>query len=248
MQHRTSWLLHLIFMVIAVFELAGRFTENINLEYIFKPLIMVWITAYFMLFKRKKAFTWPVLMAFFFSWAGDNFLMFSERNELFFFAGVGGFFIAQLAYIYTFARYSEGGGKGYLQRQPVKGLLFLAYAAGIFYLLYPGLEGMLKPVVLVYALSLTGMSMMALNRHTRVNHRSFLLVFVGSVLFVLSDTLLAIHKFYLEFWQAGFWIMATYISAQYLIMRGLVLEEYQTGDYSISRDRMVSMAGSRPLA
>jgi len=225
MQKRTSILLHLLLVIIVIVELTGRITENINLEYYVKPLIMIWMAVYFLIFRKNKEFTLPVLVAFFFSWVGDNMLMFSGKNELFFFAGVGGFFIAQLTYIYIFTKFSEIGGKGYLQKHLIVGILFLAFAAGIYILLSPGLEGVMKPVILIYALSLIGMSMMALNRHSRVNYTSFLLVFIGSVLFVISDSMIALDKFLVEFSLAGFWIMVTYISAQYLIMRGLILEQ-----------------------
>ena len=224
MQRKTSLLLHVLLAIIVVIELTGRFTDNINLEYAVKPLIMIWMAVYFLIFRTKKAFTAPVLIAFFFSWCGDNLLMFSGKNELFFYAGVGGFFFAQLSYIYTFATFSEYGGKGYLQKHKITALFFIAYVAGIYYLLYPNLEGMMRPIILVYALSLIGMSMMALNRQSRVSHRSYLLVFIGSILFVLSDSMIALNKFYMEFYQAGFWIMLTYIAAQYLILRGLILE------------------------
>ena len=196
MKKRTSILLHLLLAIIVIVELTGRFTDNINLEYPVKPLIMIWMALYFLIFNTKKEFTLPVLIAFFFSWVGDNFLMFSGKNELFFYAGVGGFFLAQLAYIYIFARYSEKGGKGYLQKNMVIGLLFAAYVAGIYYLLYPGLEGIMKPIILLYALSLMGMSMMALNRNGRVNHLSFILVFIGSLLFLISDSIISLNKFY----------------------------------------------------
>ena len=225
MKKRTSILLHLLLAIIVIVELTGRFTDNINLEYPVKPLIMIWMALYFLIFNNKKEFTLPVLIAFFFSWVGDNFLMFSGKNELFFYAGVGGFFLAQLTYIYIFARYSEKGGKGYLQKNMIIGLLFAGYVAGIYYLLYPGLEGIMKPVILLYALSLMGMSMMALNRNGRVNHLSFILVFTGSLLFLISDSMIALNKFYSEFFLAGFWIMVSYIAAQYLIMRGLILEK-----------------------
>lgn len=225
MKNRTSFFLHLILVVIVIIELTGRLTGNINLEYLVKPLIMIWMAVFFIIFKTKKGFTVPVLIAFFFSWIGDNFLMFSGLNELFFFAGVGGFFIAQLAYIYIFTVYSENGGQGYLRKNLILGFLFIAYIAGFFYLLYPGLEGIMKPIILLYAISLIAMSMMALNRSGRVNRASFLLVFVGSCLFVISDSMIAFNKFYMEFSQAGFWIMVTYIAAQYLIMRGLILEK-----------------------
>ncbi len=206
-------------------ELTGRFTDNIRLEYPVKPLIMIWMAVYFLIYSKKQSFTIPVLLAFFFSWVGDNFLMFSEKNELFFFAGVGGFFLAQLTYIFIYSRYSEEKRKGYLQRNPMIIILFLLYVGGIYYILLPGLEGIMKPVILVYALSLIGMSMMALNRRGRVNPSSFRFVFMGSILFLLSDSMIAINKFAMEIPLAGFWIMITYILAQYLIMRGLVLEK-----------------------
>jgi uncharacterized membrane protein YhhN len=186
---------------------------------------MIWMAVYFLIFSKKKSFTVPVLLAFFFSWVGDNFLMFSGRNELFFFAGVGGFFLAQITYIYIFTRYSEEKRKGYLRKNPLIIALFLLYVGGIYYLLLPGLEGIMKPVILVYAISLMGMSMMALNRRGRVNPSSFRFVFTGSILFLVSDSMIAINKFTTEIPLAGFWIMITYILAQYLIMRGLVLEK-----------------------
>ena len=223
MKNRTSLILHLLLVIIAIVELTGRFTDNMSLEYTVKPLIMIWMAVYFLIFRKKKTFTVPVLVAFFFSWVGDN--LFLGKDELFFYAGVGGFFFAQLTYIYVFTRYSEKGGRGYLQKNMIIGLLFLAYVAGIFALLYPNMEGIMKPVILIYALSLMGMSMMALNRKGRVGDASFLPVFIGSVLFVISDSMLALNKFYAEFYQAEFWIMITYISSQYLIMRGLIREQ-----------------------
>lgn len=225
MQKRTSLLLHLLFAVIVVVELTGRFLDNIHLEYMVKPLIMIWVAVYFLIFKKKKEFTLPVLVAFFFSWVGDNFLMFSGKNELFFFAGVGGFFCAQLTYIYIFSTFKEKPGKGLLQRKPALIIPFIVYVIGIYILLFPGLEGLMKPIILVYALSLIGMSMMALNRKGRVGLLSYRLVFFGSILFLISDSMIALNKFYAEFTLAGFWIMITYIAAQYLIMRGLILEE-----------------------
>ena len=139
MKTRTSLLLHLIFVIIVVVELTGRLVDNIHLEYMVKPLIMIWMAVFFMIFKKKRSFVVPVLLAFFFSWLGDNFLMFSGNNELFFFAGVGGFFCAQLTYIYTFATYREKRGLGFMQKNPLFALIFLAYLAGILILLFPGL-------------------------------------------------------------------------------------------------------------
>lgn len=225
MKKNTSLLMHLLFALIVIIELIGRLVDNIQMEYFVKPLIMIWIAVYFMLYTRKTSFTIPVLLAFFFSWLGDILLMLSGKNELFFFAGVGGFFCAQVTYIYIFSKFSEKGGKGYLQKNPWLSLFFLAYVAGMLLLLFPGLEGMMKPIITVYAISLMLMSMMALNRSGRVGAMSFKLVFAGSLLFLLSDSMIAFNKFHSDIPLAGFLIMLTYIAAQYLIMRGLILEE-----------------------
>ena len=225
MKKNSSLYLHLIFAVIVIIELLGRLLDNIQMEYFVKPLIMIWIAIYFMLYTKKSAFTIPVLLAFFFSWVGDNLLMMSGKNELFFFAGVGGFFCAQLSYIYIFSRFSENGGKGRLQKNPWLSIFFFAYVAGMLILLFPGLEGMMKPIITIYALSLILMSMMALNRSGRVGDSSFKLVFVGSLLFLLSDSMLAFNKFHSDIPLSGFLIMLSYIAAQYLIMRGLILEK-----------------------
>ena len=56
MQNRTSLLLHLVFAVIVVIELTGRFLDIIQLEYMVKPLIMIWMGVYFLIFKKKKSF------------------------------------------------------------------------------------------------------------------------------------------------------------------------------------------------
>jgi uncharacterized membrane protein YhhN len=225
MQKRTSIQLHLLFVIIVVLELTSRYVDRIQLEYMVKPLIMIWIATYFLLYRQKKQFTVPVLVAFFFSWVGDNFLMFSGKNELFFFAGVGGFFVAQLTYIYIFTTFSEVSVRGMIRKNPLLIVPFLVFVAGIYILLFPGLEGLMKPIILVYALSLMGMSLMSLNRKGRVGQTSFRLVFIGSLLFLISDSMIALNKFYHEFTLAGFWIMITYIAAQYLIMRGLILEK-----------------------
>jgi len=225
MKKNTSLLMHLIFALIVIIELAGRLLDNIQMEYAVKPLIMIWIAVYFLRNKQKTVFTVPVLIAFFFSWLGDNFLMFSGKNELLFFAGVGAFFFAQLAYIFIYTKYGENGGKGYVQKNPWISIFFLAYIAGMLILLLPGMEGMMKPIIAVYALSLMAMSMMALNRSGRVGDSSFKLVFVGSLLFLLSDSMIAFNKFHSSIPLAGFLIMLTYIAAQYLILRGLILEK-----------------------
>jgi uncharacterized membrane protein YhhN len=66
------------------------------------------------------------------------------------------------------------------------------------------------------------MSAMALNRFRAVNPASFFLVFAGSVLFVISDSLIALDKFLTSIPHDRLLVMSTYISAQFLIMMGIL--------------------------
>jgi len=216
--------LTILFALIVALELLGRVISIPVPDYALKPLIMIWIAVYFILYNENAGIRSRVLLAFFFSWVGDVLLMFSDKNEMFFFGGVGGFFVSQVLYILTFSSAKKDGRKGFLRINIFWILPFALYLIGIFLYLLPGLSGIMIPVVLVYALSLIGMSAFALNRKGLVSYNSFILVFTGSIFFVASDSMLAINKFHAEIPNSGLLVMATYIVAQYLIMLGLLKE------------------------
>jgi uncharacterized membrane protein YhhN len=217
-----SIIMHLIFLVIVILELIGTITGSKWLDYPVKPFILIWIAVYFLIMTKPQPYRWLVLLAFFFSWVGDLLLMFASTNEMFFFAGVGGFFLSQVTYIQAFRKFSIGPDKGLIARKPLWALPFLIYAVVIYMILYPSLEGIMKPVVALYAVSLLGMSAAAFNRMGFMDKKSFLILFTGSVFFVISDSLLAINKFATPIPSEGFLVMATYMLAQYLIMMGLL--------------------------
>ena len=69
------------------------------------------------------------------------------------------------------------------------------------------------------------MGIFALIRRGWTLEKSFIMVYSGALLFIMSDALLAINKFMNPIVQARLLIMATYISAQFLIVRGIMLHE-----------------------
>jgi len=77
---------------------------------------------------------------------------------------------------------------------------------------------------LIYMIVILLMSISALNRYERVSLRSFTEVFIGALLFMVSDSLLAINKFSQPIPSASFFIMLTYITAQYFIVKGMIDE------------------------
>ncbi|MFA6127302.1 MAG: lysoplasmalogenase [Bacteroidales bacterium] len=229
-----SGILHLIFLVIVVLELIGTINGSKWLDYPVKPFILIWIAVYFLIMTKPQPYRWLVLLAFFFSWAGDMLLMFGSKSEMFFFGGVGGFFLSQLTYIQVFRKFAVNLDKGLIQKKPLWVLPFVIYLLSIFAFLYPSLQGVMIPVVAVYALSLLAMSGAAFNRIGQVDQHSSSILFIGSVFFVISDSLLAINKFATPIPYEGFLVMATYMLAQYLIMIGLV-KSGRTGGHEEGR-------------
>lgn len=75
---------------------------------------------------------------------------------------------------------------------------------------------------MIYALVITIMALQALFRFGYTTNKSFALVFIGAILFMISDSLLAINKFLMPIQFASFYIISTYMVAQYLIVEGVI--------------------------
>jgi uncharacterized membrane protein YhhN len=82
--------------------------------------------------------------------------------------------------------------------------------------------GALKIPVIVYAVVLMVMVAAAIRRFHNTSNQSFVMVVVGAILFMVSDSLLAINKFLEPVSNASILIMLTYITAQLLIVEGLI--------------------------
>jgi uncharacterized membrane protein YhhN len=157
----------------------------------------------------------------FFSWAGDILLEFHDEMGTYFILGLGCFLIAHIMYLTVFL--STAGentikGNGILLVIPV----FL-YLAILMIYLYPHLGEMRLPVI-IYAIVILSMLAAAINRKAKVSKISFYLVLAGAVLFVISDSAIAVNKFGNQFEYSDIIIMSTYILAQYLILKGYLAQ------------------------
>jgi uncharacterized membrane protein YhhN len=159
-----------------------------------------------------------VLLALLFSWAGDVLLQFNYKSELFFIAGLVGFLCAHIMYIFYFTRI-KGPQPSLLKKRPLLVVVALLYVSAFVFLLYPSL-GALRVPVLLYAAVIITMLLCSLHVFLQLPKRVAKLFVVGATFFVLSDTLLAINKFYAPFPLAGLSIMLTYCMAQFCIVSG----------------------------
>ncbi len=210
--------LSLFVLSLGLVIISGIFTDLNCLNIIGKPLLMPFLASYFISFKPIKG-NKAVLAALLFSWFGDLLLMFQQNHELFFIAGLLSFLIAHIAYIIAF----RSSIKNYhlLKEKPWFILLIFIYGILFLYFLYPNLNDLLIPVT-VYAIVICGMLIFAILRFKNVKTNSFWLTLLGALLFVLSDSTIAINKFLYPFSLAYPVIIASYAIGQYLIIKGLV--------------------------
>lgn len=210
----------IIFALIFVLHLVAIAMDQSFLTNVTKPLIVISLLIYFYNISRlNNSFHKKIFSGLLFSLAGDILLIFAGEKPDLFIAGLVAFLIAQLCYITAFySDFNAAPGKN-------KGLLFASIIVfGVFcFSLYNYLSptlGDLKIPVLVYAIIISSMAVFAANRFGRVNRVSFIMVFMGAIFFLASDTALAINKFSSPYAYSGIVIMATYMLAQYYITRG----------------------------
>ena len=144
--------------------------------------------------------------------------MFESANSNFFIFGLVAFLVAHIFYIVLFDQLRI--------KEKIKQSLLPLIPIAIYYillmtLLQPYLGKMQKPVS-VYGLVISIMLSFAVDLWRCKDRVASFFIILGAILFISSDSLLAINKFYQSFELAGIAIMLTYGIAQLLITVGTV--------------------------
>ncbi len=193
------------------------FFEKEKLRQITKiiPVFLLAIMALFFLYDHPLIYFGALLGA-----AGDYFLI-KKNHHISFFIGTILFFVGHLFYLVEMLSYFDWPSYAY----PIFIGCLAIYLIAISLILYPKSKliagnvayignayGALIVVNLVVALILAIISS---------NLLGFLLIFVGYFLFIVSDTVLTYTTFIKDCKRRDFYIMLTYLSAQFLIVFSL---------------------------
>lgn len=208
-----------VYLAVLATDLVAVYTNNGTLRYITKPLLMPLLVVYFVFATNTftHSFKKWVILALLFSWLGDILLMFESLHANFFIFGLIAFLLAHMFYIVLFDKIRVKAGI----KQSLLPLLPIAvYYVLLISLLQPHLGGMQKPVS-IYGLIISIMLSFAIDLWRLKNKLAANLIISGAILFIVSDSLLAINKFYNQFEYAGVAVMLTYGVAQLLITRGV---------------------------
>ena len=155
---------------------------------------------------------WLLVAAVVFSGAGDVILDLTFQGN--FIAGLVSFLTAHIFYVALFLK-----GAAVRRNMILPTVLAVAFPAAMAAFLWPHLGQMQLPVA-VYIGVISSMLVTSLHR-SRLNFT----VIAGAIAFVISDSVLALNKFYSPFPWARYAIMATYYLAQYLIVTGVLQEQ-----------------------
>lgn len=202
-----TFILMLLVILSASIHIRAEYRGPRQHVYVFKPLTMVFIWLIAILGQATFPFyKYMIITGLVFSLAGDVFLMLPSDRFL---AGLVAFLIAHLFYIAAFL--SEISALTWWPLVPL-----VIYGIVIYTIVASSL-GKLKLPVLIYVVVILIMAWLAWERWSQTGQSGALLAFAGAVLFVISDTILAINRFRGAFKLSRALNLTTYFAAQWLI-------------------------------
>ena len=205
---RLQWFFLLIFLVASITNVIAILCENTLWQTISKPMIIPALIACFIYASKSKNVLY--LIALFFSFVGDVLLM--DKNNLFLY-GIASFLLTQLLFVIIIAKKLKrsDGRTLFIAIMP-----FLLFFMTLISVLKPGLGDFFIPVV-VYGLAISVFGVVSFLNYLQYKDKPAIHLLTGALLFIASDSMIALNKFYAEKSFYGPVIMITYILAQFLI-------------------------------
>ncbi|MFC4874104.1 lysoplasmalogenase [Negadavirga shengliensis] len=211
-----------LFLIAGLADLAFIIHQEEGLRYFSKPLIMTGLLVYFLTTTsviKGSILRKSVGAALAFSLLGDILLLFPP---LFLF-GLGAFLMTHICYIIAF-KLTQNHTINLMKVNFIKiffyNLPIYILSAFLYFLIHNQLQDLKIPVI-IYILAIVLMATIARERYGRTNPGSFWQVFLGAMLFMASDGILALDQFFHPIPDSSILVMGTYMLAQLLIVMGI---------------------------
>ena len=218
-----------LYIIVGAFQVMGILLKISLLHQSLKVLLMPVLAFYLwnsIEGKSKNNLFLLSILALAFSYAGDIILMIPDNNPLFFIGGLVSFLVAHLFYTRLFTTLSPLN-KYILRWNPIWIIGIILFLTIFLSYLVPKIDTSLKIPVIMYALIICTMLLSALNLKERIGKGPHHMILAGAILFVLSDSILALNKFDPAFQGTTFMhalVTITYIAAQGFIVHGIKLD------------------------
>ncbi|MFN8577533.1 MAG: lysoplasmalogenase [Candidatus Sericytochromatia bacterium] len=193
-------------IITAIIHIRAKYKDLKLQEYIFKPLTTSLIIL-IALQANPSEYKNHIIIGLIFSLFGDIFIMLSEDKFIF---GLVSFLIAHIIYIYAFLHGNNFIIPFYLI------IPFLIFGMTMYSYLYKSLNE-LKAPVFIYVSIILIMGVSALNLWYLKHDNYSLYAFIGSLFFIVSDSILAVDKFKKPMYYAQLSLLSTYYISQTLI-------------------------------
>ncbi len=202
--------LSMLIVISAAMTISAEHHGSRVLGYVSKPSTIVLIILLTLIPKYPvpQTYRYLIVAGLICSLVGDIFLMLPRDR---FIHGLPSFLVAHLFYI---AAFTYGGGMRGVSLWA--GLPLFTYAGLMLWWLWPHM-GKLRVPVITYLLVIVLMAWAAIGSYVGAGQAGSLLAALGAVLFLVSDSILAVDKFRGSFRSAQSLILVTYFIAQYLI-------------------------------
>ncbi len=205
----------ILFIIVSIIDIIGIVTHQITLRNFAKPLILITLMTYY--FLSVKTTNKLYLVGLLFSFLGDVFLL--NNGELYFILGLTSFLLAHILYIKITI--------GFINNKSIKNtvisvLPFVLFFIILILVLKPHLGKLIIPVI-IYGIVISVFGMVATLNYLTQKKTANLWLFLGALFFIISDSILAFNKFYYAKEIYGIVIMGTYIIAQFMICKSLII-------------------------
>ena len=226
-----------LYLLIGLLEVVIEFLGLSSGVFAVKPMLMPLLAlAFWQESIPKHPFKMILLAALFFSWIGDVTLLFQSHSPYYFILGLCAFLTVHVLYIWAMRPGLEYSLANRLRRIVTLFAILVLTILLVFYFEREGNEaysGVVRYVVPLYS-SVLALMVLAAAHQGSGSERYSILIFSGALLFMFSDLFIALRAFSnaLAFLSASITsgiIMATYILAQFLIIRGMVSYHHRVG-------------------
>jgi len=206
----------LIFLLVSITDIIAIINDNSLWQTISNPIIIPALAAFYIAGSKSRNKLY--ILALIFSFLGDVLLL--DKSNLFLF-GIAAFLITQLLYI---AIFSKGLANSSLGKKIGALFPFSLFFILLIRILKPGLNDFLIPVI-IYGLAISLFGSVSLLRYLVKKNGTSMVLLIGAILFILSDSMIALNKFHEPRAYYSVSIMLTYILAQYLISAYMLKSE-----------------------
>ena len=214
----------LLYSSIALIVIGSRILGMDEVHNVFNPLLMIVLMVFISVnTKLSTPHSKLIFIALFFSMLGNIFLMPFIDD---FILGLSSFLIVHVFYILTFignSRYIKGVLLNKTLSIPITLIMI-----GITYVIVNSMMSrneftVIIISVIIYSVIILIMELAAISNYNLNKSYSSKIILIGSLLFMVSDSILAINKFAVNIYLSDLYMLSLYAIAQWLIVKGSII-------------------------